>query len=74
MGPDLTNIVNDPNKGPEYAAMFIEEGTDRMPNYGLNGEQVADLVSYLEYAGAAGTHNPQKGRMTWYGTVEYVRD
>ncbi|MBT5187556.1 MAG: cytochrome c [Kordiimonadaceae bacterium] len=74
MGPDLTNIVIDMEKGPEYAAMFIEEGTDRMPNFDLNSEQVADLVAYLEYAGAAGAYNPQKGRMTWYGTVEYERD
>ena len=74
MGPDLTNIVIDPEKGPEYAAMFIEEGTDRMPNYGLNSDQVADLVAYLEYAGAAGSYNHKKGKLNWYGTVEYERD
>jgi len=73
MGPDLTNVVINPDLGPDYARLFIEEGTDRMPNFGFNELQVDDLVAYLEHAGAAGNYNPKKGELTWYGTVNYER-
>lgn len=73
MGPDLTNIVNNPDFGPEYARMFIEEGTDRMPDFDLNEQEIDDIVAYLDYAGAAGNYKPKKGKVTWYGTVDYDR-
>ena len=74
MGPDLTNIINNPDLGPDYARLFIEEGTDRMPNFNLNSDEVDDLIAFLEYAGAAGNHIPQKGKVTLHGTVDYKRD
>lgn len=74
MGPDLTNIVINPDLGPDYARLFIEEGTDRMPNFELNTREVDDIIAYLEHAGAAGNYNPKKGKVTWYGTVEYDRE
>lgn len=73
MGPDLTNIVNNPDLGPEYARLFIEEGTERMPKFELTETEVDDIIAYLAYAGAAGNYNPKKGKVTWYGTVEYER-
>ena len=74
MGPDLTNIVINPDLGPDYARLFIEEGTDRMPNFELNIQEVDDIVAYLEHVGAAGNYNPKKGKVTWYGTVKYDRE
>ncbi|MCP5382291.1 MAG: cytochrome c [Kordiimonadaceae bacterium] len=73
MGPDLTNVVANPELGPEYARMFIEEGTDRMPNFGFNEQEVDDLIAYLKHIGEGGNYNPKKGEITWYGTVKYER-
>lgn len=69
MGPDLTNVVSRPDKGADYARTFIENGTDKMPNFGLSPSEIGDLVKFLEYVDASGVYPPRKPRISWYGTV-----
>lgn len=54
MGPDLTNIMSDPQKGPEYAAVFINNGTDRMPKFQFTPEEVNALISFLKWIDRSG--------------------
>ena len=44
MGPDLTNCIAD--KGETYAAVFIKNGTVKMPNFGMMDNEVNDLIAY----------------------------
>ena len=71
MGPDLTNVISAPDKGPDYARAFIESGSAKMPDFGLSGAQVDDLVRFLEFVDASGRYRPEDAEISWNGTVDY---
>lgn len=71
MGPDLTNVISAPDKGPDYARAFIESGSDRMPDFGLDEAQVDDLVRFLEFVDASGNYRPEGAEISWNGSVDY---
>jgi len=71
MGPDLTNVVSAPDKGIDYARAFIENGTSKMPDYGLSEAQVDALVQFLKFVDSTGTYPPKHPEIRWYGTVAY---
>jgi nitric oxide reductase subunit C len=54
MGPDLTNIISDTNKGPAYAAAFIQAGTAKMPQFNLSAQEVNELVAFLTWVDKSG--------------------
>ncbi len=70
MGPDLTNVISTTGKGPDYARVFVQNGTERMPNFGLTTEEVDAVIAFLEYVDAPGKYPAQKYRISWYGTTE----
>lgn len=71
MGPDLTNVVTAPGKGADYARIFIESGTLRMPDLGLSKPEIDSLIHLLEYTAASGPYPPLAPKPSWYGTVDY---
>ncbi len=71
MGPDLTSVTAAPGKGADYARIFIESGTLRMPNLGLSEAEIDSLIHLLEYTAASGPYPPLAPQLSWYGTVEY---
>ncbi len=71
MGPDLTNVISDPDKGGAYARSFLESGTERMPDYGFSESEIDDLIQFLEFVDATGQYPPQQTELRWYGTVAY---
>ncbi len=71
MGPDLTNVVSAPDKGVDYARAFIENGTSKMPDYGLSEGQVDALVRFLEFVDSSWTYPPKHPEISWNGTVAY---
>ena len=72
MGPDLTNVIS--KRGAAYAGVFIANGTTTMPNLGINAEDTAALVSYLEFVDTTGTYPPEDYKVTWFGTVQQKDD
>jgi nitric oxide reductase subunit C len=70
MGPDLTNVVSTPGKGPIYARVFLRAGTARMPDFGLSEPEIDALIAFLEYVDATGKYPLQSYRIRWYGTVD----
>ena len=72
MGPDLPNVISAPDKGPDYARAFIESGSEKMPDFGLDEAQVDDLVRFLEFVDSSGVYPPRKPKIRWNGTVAYV--
>ncbi len=74
MGPDLTNVISDPDKGGAYARAFLESGTERMPDYGFGQSEIDDLIQFLEFVDATGQYPPQQPELRWYGTVAYNVD
>lgn len=71
MGPDLTNVASDPEKGPEYARAFIEYGTGRMPDFELGEAEIDSLIQFLHFTAASGQYPPVAPKLNWNGTVDY---
>ena len=72
MGPDLTNVIS--TKGEAYSRAFIAAGTLRMPNFGLDEDQVSDLVAYLAFVDKTGTYPPENYNVLWTGDVAQEDD
>ena len=49
LGPELTTVISDPNKGEAFARVFLQNGGTRMPNFHFNPEEINDLIAYLKY-------------------------
>ena len=49
LGPELTTVISQKNKGESYARSFIKSGTQKMPDFHLNDLEVNALVEYLKY-------------------------
>lgn len=73
MGPDLTNVISATGKGPLYAAVFIRNGTGRMPNFHFTDKEVDAVVAFLTYVDVAGKYPSRDYRVSWNGTVDYAR-
>ena len=74
MGPDLTNVISAPEKGADYARVFIEYGTVKMPNYGFSETEIDALISFLKYVDSSGTYPDKDMEIKWYGSVVYNAD
>jgi len=71
MGPDLTNVISAPDKGADHARAFIESGTAKMPDYGLDAAEVDALLRFLAFVDSSGAYAPRQAAINWTGTVAY---
>lgn len=69
MGPDLTNVISRQAGGELYVRAFLTNGTQRMPNYQMNEEQMDALVAYLAYVDKTGISPVKKFEINMDGTV-----
>ncbi len=53
LGPDLTNIISDPQRGKPYAAAFLKYGGTTMPNFHFTNQQLNAIIAYLTYVDAS---------------------
>jgi nitric oxide reductase subunit C len=72
MGPDLTNVIS--SRGEAVSRAFISSGTARMPNIGLNEEEVSALVAFLGFVDQTGTYPPENYDVHWTGHVSQADD
>lgn len=70
LGPDLTNVISTDGKGEFYAEAFLRSGSQVMPNYHFNDDEVKSLVAFLKYVDASGKFPVRDFNLTYYGTVE----
>lgn len=49
MGPDLTTVTSDKNRGVAYTKGMLLGGGTRMPNYHLSEQEADKLLAYLAY-------------------------
>lgn len=47
LGPDLTNIVSDENKGAAYAKAFLNSGIKVMPKFNFTAQEQNAIVQFL---------------------------
>lgn len=67
MGPDLTNVISDEAKGRNYAEVFIQYGTAKMPRFEMSDKERNELLDYLEYVSNAAHYPVTDLQATWYG-------
>ena len=70
MGPDLTNIISDSNKGPAYASAFIQSGTAKMPRFNLSVNEVNDLLAFLTWVDQSGHSAVPEDKVTPLGNYK----
>ena len=70
LGPDVTNTMSEPGKGPLYMQTLIKYGTGRMPNYNLNDTEVNHLVSFLAWVDKSGKSKIPQDAVHWSGTYK----
>lgn len=52
LGPELTTVISDKNRGEAYARAFLQNGGTRMPNFKFTKDQTDALIDYLKYVDA----------------------
>lgn len=67
LGPDLTNVYS--KRSPEYISAFLKSGTNVMPDFNLNENEIQALLSFLEQTNASGSADPRTYRIKYDGTI-----
>ena len=70
MGPDLTNVISAQGKGEFYAEVILRSGTQVMPNFHFNNDEVKSLIAFLKYVDASGKFPLKDFELTMYGTIK----
>ena len=59
LGPDLTNVISQPNKGESYVRVMLMAGAKQMPKYNLSDSEVHALLSFLVSVDKSGKSDPR---------------
>lgn len=73
LGPDLTNIISNKNKGPAYVKAFVNSGVKSMPKFNFSETEIKDLVEFLTHIDQTGyypNYNAKKKLNGWVD-IEY---
>jgi len=68
LGPDLTNIHR--RSPPEQTKAYLKHGTDIMPDFRLNNEEIKAVMAFLQAMDASGIADPKIFNPTWYGNIK----
>ncbi len=52
LGPELTTVISDKNRGELFAKIILENGAIRMPNFHFTSDKVNALLDYFKYVDA----------------------
>jgi nitric oxide reductase subunit C len=67
LGPDLTNVYS--KKGAGYITAFLKSGTEIMPNFYLQRDEINDLLAYLKNIDQSGKSDPRTFTIKKDGTI-----
>jgi nitric oxide reductase subunit C len=70
LGPDLTNIYSDKNKGPNYIKAFLNSGIKSMPKFNFSEEEKEAIVTYLKHIDNTGFYPNYEADFKANGWVE----
>jgi nitric oxide reductase subunit C len=69
LGPDLTNVISNPAKGPEYAKAFFNSGIKSMPKFNFTEEEKNNLVEFLSAVDKTGYYPNKDVEFDYSGWV-----
>lgn len=67
LGPDLTNVYS--KKGPGYITAFLKSGTEIMPDFNLQKNEINALLAYLKNIDQSGKSDPRTFTIKKDGTI-----
>ncbi len=70
LGPDLTNIYSQPEKGELVIRAMLKSGTRQMPSFELKEEEILVLLEFLKSADASGSADPRVFNVNEFGLTE----
>ena len=70
LGPDLTNIYSQPEKGEVVIRAMLKSGTRQMPSFELKEEEILVLLEFLKSADASGSADPRVFIVNEFGLTE----
>ena len=59
LGPDLTNIISNPQKGEVVIAPLVKYGVKQMPAFDLTDYELSVLIQFLKSTDASGISDPR---------------
>jgi len=70
LGPDLTNIISNPQKGEKLVRVMVKSGTKQMPAFSLSDKEMDALIEFLKSTDASGIADPRKFKVNNFGMIE----
>lgn len=70
LGPDLTNVISNPNKGENYARKMINAGIKVMPKYHFSEEELDQLIAYFISIDKTGFFPSKQVKESHYGWID----
>lgn len=70
LGPDLTNIYSNPNKGPRYITAMLNSGVKTMPVFHFSKEETEALLAFLQEVDKTGQYPNYNANLEPNGWVE----
>jgi nitric oxide reductase subunit C len=72
LGPDLTNVFDQPGKNREYVRAVITAGNNIMPPFMGNDDEKEALVQYLLELNETGHSDPRMLQSTGWGMTKII--
>jgi nitric oxide reductase subunit C len=69
LGPDLTNLTSSPGKDENYLRAMILSGSDQMPSFKLNDEEMKLLIQFLYDVDKSGDGRNFTFDVNWDGMI-----
>ena len=69
LGPDLTNVISNPNKGKQYVKAMFNSGIKSMPKFNFTKQEQEYLVHFLEHIDKTGYYPDQFAKLDALGWV-----
>jgi len=70
LGPDLTNVISTPGKGPVYVNAFINSGISAMPKFDLSEKERNQIVAFLTSVDETGIYPNKNATFSKTGWVD----
>jgi len=70
LGPDLTNVISTPGKGPDYVKAFLNSGIKVMPKFSFSEEEKSAVVAFLSHVDGTGYFPNVEGEIQKTGWVK----
>lgn len=70
LGPDLTNIYSQPNKGPDYINTLLNSGVKSMPSFNFSESEKEAIIEYLKAIDQSGFYPNKESEIQATGWVK----